>query len=328
MNKPELSLTTPAEMLAALPHLIGFVPTNDLVALMLTPAGRDATTVKLGTALRCPITIDHRAAQQFPRHWGLDSHLFPGAILMAVCEPGRDEHARRILHTVRGALQHNGTVVYRTLITHSVTEPGYWVDPVSSHGGATIAYVDSAATALSVTQGQVIAESRGEVEREFTTTEPAPPMAAEAQDIVALSDTTKSDLHQAITRNRPPTTDLAMRAALVVTAHVGLRDALLGLAVGHELVAGRLWTQIAAMHRGRTRAELLTMAAVAYYCGGDSLRARIALAHAAAAAEDGDTALPRLATMLNSAIRAGLPPSKIRDVIDNHRAASQQMRHP
>ena len=38
MPTPELSFSTPAKLLAALPHLLGFVPVNDLVALMLGPA--------------------------------------------------------------------------------------------------------------------------------------------------------------------------------------------------------------------------------------------------------------------------------------------------
>ena len=89
-----------------------------------------------------------------------------------------------------------------------------------------------------------------------------------------------------------------MRAALIVTTHIGLRDALLSLAVGHELPPGRLWTQIAAQHRGRTRAELLTMAAMAYYCGEDTVRAGMALTHAGSAVCDDPNELPTLAVML------------------------------
>jgi hypothetical protein len=109
-----------------------------------------------------------------------------------------------------------------------------------------------------------------------------------------------------------------MRAALVVTAHIGLRDELLRLAVGHELAAGAVWTQIAAAHRGHTRAELLTMAATAYYCGDDTVRAGVALTHAAAATRDDNSALPRLGSMLSMALQEGMPPSKIRAIIPAH----------
>ena len=82
----------------------------------------------------------------------------------------------------------------------------------------------------------------------------------------ALIGPTALDLHQANTGNHLPTTDLVVRAAIVMTAHTALRAGLLRLGDGHELIAGRIWTRIAAHHRGHIRTELLTMAAVAYYC--------------------------------------------------------------
>jgi len=328
MNTPQLTLTTPADLLAALPHLLGFVPTDDLVALMLGPAGhRHDRTVAMRSAIRCPLTIDREAAERFPRACGLDAHHYPGAILAAVCDSGRSEHARMLLHTVRAALHRCGIVVHRTLMTNSGTAPGHWIDLDTGQTGTSTAYIDSAATALGVMQGRVIATSRDHIQREFTTTDPAPAMDAEAQDIVALADATVIDLKEAITRNSAPTTDLAMRAALVVTAHIGWRDALLRLAAGRELVAGRLWTQIAAPHRGRARAELLAMAGFAYYCGEDTVRAGIALTHAATAARDDDSAPPRLAVMLDTALRAGMPPSKIRHLIVTQPTAPTQKPH-
>jgi hypothetical protein len=106
-----------------------------------------------------------------------------------------------------------------------------------------------------------------------------------------------------------------MRAAAVVTAHTALRDAFLRLSADNELAAGRLWAHIAAHHRGRTRAELLTMAALAYYCAEDTVRAGVALTHAAAATREDHSTLPRLTTMIHAALQAGMPPSRIRSVI-------------
>jgi hypothetical protein len=323
MNTPELSFTTTTELLAALPHLLGFVPTDDIVALMLGPDD-DHRHIAMRAAIRCPLAIDHQVAEQFPQTCRLDAEQFPGAILVAVCDTHHEEHAYDILHIVRAALHRHGIVVHRILYTASVTHPGHWVDPDTGESGATIAYTDSPATALGVIQGRMIAPSRDDMRREFATTELAPPMEAEAQDIAALTEATTTDLHDAITQNRTPTTDLAMRAALVVTAHIGLRDALLRLAVGHELAAATVWTQIAAAHRGRTRAELLTMAATAYYCGDDTVRAGMALTHAAAATRDDDSALPRMGAMLRAALQEGMPPSKIRAII----AAQDSTRTP
>ena len=103
----------------------------------------------------------------------------------------------------------------------------------------------------------------------------------------------------------------------MVTAHTALRDGYLRLGAGHDLAAGRMWTHIAAHHRGHVRAELLTMAALSYYCGEDTVRSGMALTYAAEAARDDDSALPRLATTIYTALQAGMPPSKIRSVIPN-----------
>lgn len=315
MTTPELIFSTPTELLAALPHMLGFVPVDDMVALMLAPAVDDDHRTTLGAAIRCPITIDVQAAQQIPAHANLRADRFPGAMLVAVCQPRHDQRAATVLRTVRAALHRRGIVVHRMLVTHSLSTAGHWIDPDTGATGPTIAYTDSPATALGVIKGQLIASSRADVEREFATTDPAPLLDAEAQDIGGLIGPTTADLHRTITQNLPPTTDLAMRTALLVTAHVALRDSLLRLMVGHELTAGRVWTQIAAAHRGRTRAELLTMAALAYYCGQDTVRAGIALTNAGTAVHNNPAALPTLAAMLATALQTGMPPAKIRAVI-------------
>jgi Domain of unknown function (DUF4192) len=316
MNTPALSLSTPTELIAALPNLLGFVPVDDVVALMLGPAA-SPTHVAMHVAIRFPITIESEYAQQFPEMCHLDADQCPGAILVAVYAPQNDEHARDVLHTMRAALHRHGILVHRMLITHSVTTAGRWVDIDTGQRGPTMPYTDSPATTVGVLEGRVIAASREDMQREFATTEPAPVLDLEAQDFPALIADTAADLHRAITGNATATADLASRAALLVTAHVGLRDALLRLAVGHELAAGRLWTQIAAQHHGRTRAELLTMAAIAYYCGEDAVRAGMALTHAEAATCDDDTALPPLAAMAYTALQRGIPPAQIRELIPN-----------
>jgi hypothetical protein len=137
----------------------------------------------------------------------------------------------------------------------------------------------------------------------------------EAQNLTALVGATAVELHRTILGNTLPTTELAAHVAAVVTAHTALRDAYLRLGAGHELAAGRVWTHIAAHHRGRTRAELLTMAAFSYYCGEDTVRTGMALSYAAEATRDDDSTLPRLASIIYSALQAGMPPSKIRSVI-------------
>jgi hypothetical protein len=314
MNTPELSFATATELLAALPHLLGFVPADDLVALMLGPS-QDPLHIPADAAIRCPLTISDEQAQRFPATCNLTADQFPAAVLIAVCDADRQQRAVAILNTVRTALHQRGITVLRMLTTRDLTQAGQWVDPDTGAHGDTVAFTDSAATALGVLQGRLITASRADMQREFATLEAAPQFGAEGQDFGALIADTAYDLHRIITGFGYPSPGLAARAALVATAHVGLRDGLLRLALGHELSAGRLWTQIAAQHRGRTRAELLTMAAISYYAGEDTVRAGMALTHAAAAVREADTTLPRLAAMVQTALQSGLPPARIRGVI-------------
>ena len=51
------------------------------------------------------------------------------------------------------------------------------------------------------------------------------------------------------------------------------------------------------------------------------MRAGMALTHAAAATHDDDSTLPRLATMVDTALQAGMPPSRIRSVIPNRQTS-------
>jgi hypothetical protein len=314
MTTPELSFASPAQLLAALPHMLGFVPADDLVAIMLGPS-HDPLRMPALAAIRCPITITDQQAQRFPATCNLTADQFPAAVLIAVNDADRMERAVALLNTVRIALHERGITVLRILTTHSVTEAGQWLDPDTGASGRTVAFTDSPATALGVVQGRLIAPSRADMQREFATVESAPTMDLEAQDLPALVADTAYDLHRIITGFGDPSPGLAARAALLVTAHVALRDGLLRLALEHELSAGRLWTHIAAQHRGSARAELLTMAAVCYYAGEDTVRAGMALTHAVAAVREADTVLPRLAVLVQTALQNGLPPAGIRGVI-------------
>jgi hypothetical protein len=320
MSTPELSFATPADLIAALPHLLGFIPTNDIVGLMLGPTHSQADA-SLRAAIRCPIDVDTEQAQQLPTACHLTATQFPTALLIAVCDPQLDRHVLRVLRTLRAALHDRGIVVHRILTTHTVTQPDSWIDLDTGIQGPTKPYTDSPADALGVIEGRLIAPSREAIQHEFATTDAAPTVDLEAQDIAALIGPTATDLHRAIIGNTLPATELVVRAAAVITAHIALRDAFLRLGVGHELAAARIWTHIAAHHRGRTRAALLTMAAVAYYSGEDTVRAGMALAQAAAATQTDNSGLPQLSTTLYAALEAGMPPSKIRSVIPSRDTA-------
>ena len=102
---------------------------------------------------------------------------------------------------------------------------------------------------------------------------------------------------------------------ILITSHVALRDAMLGLALDHPQAAADLWTHLARQLRGQPRAEALTVAGVCYCLLGDAVRAGIATDAALDEAERRHVAAPRLAHLLLSALHAGIPPKQISSII-------------
>ena len=131
MSTPELSFATPAELIAALPHLLGFIPTNDIVALMLGPAHHQAE-VPLRAAIRCPASIDPEQAQSFPSRCHLTAAQFPSALLIAVYDPQDESHALRTLHTIRTALTASASPC--AACSPPTTSPSPAVGPIPTPG--------------------------------------------------------------------------------------------------------------------------------------------------------------------------------------------------
>lgn len=86
-------------------------------------------------------------------------------------------------------------------------------------------------------------------------------------------------------------------------------------AAQHTEAGAQLWTHIGRRLRGQPRAEALTIAAACYCLLEDSVRAAIAARTALDEAEATKTPPPRLALMLLTALRSGMPPEQIRSAI-------------
>lgn len=81
-------------------------------------------------------------------------------------------------------------------------------------------------------------------------------------------------------------------------------------AAQHTEAGAQLWTHIGRRLRGQPRAEALTIAAACYCLLEDSVRAAIAARTALDEAEATKTPPPRLALMLLTALRSGMPPNR------------------
>ena len=308
---PNVALTTPADIAAAAPAWLGFVPTNSIVAYMLY---RDITHgFIVRSAIRFDVTITTSQAANFPATCNLHVDRHDATILLAVCDSHQDPHAHAILNTLRDALQQAGIPVLRRIMTHDLTVAGYWFDPDSGESGPTYAYTDSLWTAHRVHAGQPVSPSRADIQAEFARIEPAPPTAV--GDHGELVTTTAQDIADVLAGAPITHRNLATRAGIIITNHTALRDAMIGLAIDRARPAAELWTHIARQLRGQPRAEALTIAAVCYCFLGDSIRAAIATDAAIDEADATETPVPALAAMLLSALRAGVPPAQIAGAI-------------
>ena len=110
-----LRLRGPAELLSAMPYIMGFHPNDSLVALGLRGSG-------LHLQLRGDLPDDQDAAQMLAEHYAglFGRNAIDGALLIGYGPPGR---AEPFLRTVAAALSGRGIAVLDMLRTH---EGRYW----------------------------------------------------------------------------------------------------------------------------------------------------------------------------------------------------------
>lgn len=306
------TLRTEADIVAAAAALLGFAPTNSIVAYLLH---RDPTgELRVRSAVRFDVTISVEQAANFPATVNLRPETSHAAVLLAVCDQPHEWHALTILDALQEAMRAAGIPVIRRLLTRDVTSQGQWYDPDSGATGPTYPYTDSLVTAHRVLRGDPVSTNRGEIEAEFAYLPPSPPLAV--GDPGELVIQVAQQIADAL-EGHPIDRSLPTRAGIAITADVAVRDAMIGAAARHNDTAAYLWTHIARRLRGQPRAEALTIAAACYVFCEDTLRAGIAAHTALHEAETTQTPPPRLALMLLTALRNGIPAEQIsRAIID------------
>jgi len=307
---PKVALTTPADVVAAAAGLLGFAPTNSVVAYMLRRDIIDGLLVRC--AIRFDVAITTEQAARFPATCNLRAADNDGAILLAVCDEPHNRHALAVLDALRDAFNTAGITVLRRIMAHDVTAAGQWYDPDRDEYGPTYPYTHSLVTVERILGGDRVSPDRSDIQDEFAPIEPAPPVVT--GDHGQLLITTAQEVADALD-GHPISRTLPTRAGIVITAHVGVRDAMLALALDHAHAGADLWTHIARRLRGQPRAEALTVAAVCFCLLGDTVRAGIATDTALDEADTTHTPAPRLAVLLLAALQAGMPPAKIREII-------------
>lgn len=307
---PTTTLRTEADIVAAAAAFLGFAPTNSVVAYMLH---RDTHTSDLvvRSAIRFDVTISAEQATNFPATCNLRPETNHAAVLLAVCDESYEWHAVTVLDALSDALRAAGITVLRRLMTRDVTTEGQWYDPDTGATGPTYPYTDSLVTAHRALGGERVSPARSDIQAEFAPLPPAPPIALGDHGELVIG--AAAEIAAALEGHQISRT-LPTRAGIAITADVAVRDAMIA-AAQHTEAGAQLWTHIGRRLHGQPRAEALTIAAACYCLLEDSVRAAIAARTALDEAEATKTPPPRLALMLLTALRSGMPPEQIRSAI-------------
>ncbi|MEV0334505.1 DUF4192 domain-containing protein [Nocardia sp. NPDC050717] len=335
---------TVGALIAALPAMLGFVPTQSLVVAIATASPRSARPGSL--ALGEVIRLDLDAAAD-PAHATEVVELIESACraqestqIFAVIiddRPAADQTARHALATL-----HQTTVRVRrawlvpTVSTgatfHDLLEPG--------HHGLVDDPHSSPVTLARLLDGHQVHQSRTDLEdliavdpftcariatllesatRRFHDELDAATAAGESQAYRrAVAETVLAHIVDA---HPDPLAPQELATVAIALTDTVIRDVMLGLTgTPYGAPAQVLWLQLARATTGRARASAATLCAVDAYCRGDGVFAGICLQ----AAHRADPTSALTVTLLNSLTASG-PPEQIRKLAEQARTVTTQL---
>lgn len=308
----ELNINNTADVLAAIPAILGFTPESSIVVMLLRNEN-GSTLVR--NVLR--FDIDPTAARTLTTVAAPAFRTVTHAVLVAVCGDQLADHGAETLDIVRDQLTDLDIDIIARLHTADLDQPGHWTNIDTGARGALTPYRDSRHAFGQVLRGEPLAATRDDIVNEFTpTTNPMPITTTEPTQFIVNTFETVAAI---ITESTPATEhpELATHVGILITTDVHMRDAMLLLSIDNAAPAGRLWTHLANQLTGLPRIEALTLAAACYYAASDAVRAGIALDVAAHDANDHRLDYPRLAQLLHTALSAGISPDQIRHVLNS-----------
>ncbi|MCZ2860131.1 DUF4192 domain-containing protein [Blastococcus sp. VKM Ac-2987] len=341
-DRPEVRISDPGEVAAALPHLLGFHPRESVVLIGLggPSGGRVGLTVRADLP---PAGAGAAAARLLARSLRTDD---PVAALVVVVSEAADDRAGPGAGYPGAELPHRALVHDLVLALAAVDVPvrdvllvrrGRWWSYDCPHPccapavGTPLPAGVSALAAASVTTGQVVAADRSALGARLTAPPGAPDGVRRALERLAVERAARlleggrtpdaepdAVVRQAVARSRPgapdpgdPLDDDELARLLEVLQDVGVRDRALQLALGADAVAAELlWTECTRRAPAPLDAAPATLLAVSAWLRGDGALANVALDRALA----GDPGYA-LARLLSQGLAACLPPGELRALI-------------
>ncbi|MGH3947620.1 MAG: DUF4192 domain-containing protein [Pseudonocardiaceae bacterium] len=333
-DKVRIRLRKPADLLAAIPQLLGFRPVNSVVLLADSGNG----TKEVGRRLRCDLPPDHAVGPVAEQLIDSITQDKPPSVVIVIIGNGGDDEGRR-------PLPHDEFVraLRRGLASRGVDMPvAVWVPEIRAGsrwrcydhercGGVLPDPQSTVAAAESVKLGIVTYNSREELEQLF---------APEADQLLRvraqLIDAKFRDLESGAARRWSPDRGMAAVRAGLKAAHSGLlalsddqlaelatalsdvqvRDACLATALPTDAdearAAERLWQTLARALPAPERAEAACLAGHAAYLAGNGAVAGIAL-QCALAADPSHV----LSGLLIRALQAGIEPGRLHGLAEH-----------
>jgi hypothetical protein len=302
-NNTPITLSAPANLIAALPAFLGFKPTEAVVIVALKDdailfvARNDIATISYSA-----VTIFDAARQ----------HHAASVVIVAIASDP-DAGASAATDTASTA-ELMGIEVTQVLYTPSCDEQNFWADLRTNDAGMTVDYRTSpVALTRSVQSGRTIAGSREALRELFTLDD-----TTDIDTPRSLLDITR-ELYTVITGDAAATAELAAHIADAVAENITYRDALITVSSHNYPVAAATFIQIANALRGDKRAAVLTLVVAAAALGGNGALANVAVEDA----ERSTAELPPLMTLIDSAMRAGISPDQLAHVMPTTEVAQE-----
>jgi Domain of unknown function (DUF4192) len=325
-----IRLSDPSELIAAVPHLLGFHPQDSVVLMALH--GKS-----LGLTMRTDLVADDEAPRLAEQLLRPISRQRPTGVALVVIggedAPDIDLPHRVLVNAIDDALTGAGLSVVHAAWTTETTSGAPWRcyhDPLCA--GTVADPVISPLAAATVAAGAVTFGSRDELAQLLAAEDPAALQrraalleAADAEHpmsarVVAQRLAQLTALHQAAEANGPELTDSIVAEVASALCDHRVRDACLPWCTGSGAVAAeRLWLALVRATPAPERSEPAALLAFTAYLRGDGALASVAL-------ETALDACPHhsLSGLLRAALDGGLPPDLLREVARDAAAAVQR----
>ncbi|GAA1309051.1 DUF4192 domain-containing protein [Saccharothrix xinjiangensis] len=314
-------ITTPSELAATIPHLLGYYPsTGSLVMITMT----SRTPTRIGVVVRADLPADDDQAMLVDHLLGIATDNRAAAAFLVVVDrpdtgqPPRPLPARRLLTLLTTTPTGHGIPVKYRMWVAELSPGARWCsyDDADDHG----TMPDPASSVLAVERvllGAVTHGSREQIAEILGPDVPSEVLDRRAGMLAAAPTAPPNpDAIDSVIRNAEtgvlPATDEEVVLLATTLATPATRDRWLKRCVGdHPAAVERLALALVRGLPGRWRAHAESVYAFAVYLRGDGVLARLAAADALRAYPGHN-----LAVLILNALQTGMHPDRLRRVVE------------